>query len=709
MELTNNKEMEQARRIVELTHQNLFLTGRAGTGKTTFLRHLVERSAKRTVVVAPTGVAAINAGGSTIHSFFQLPPGLFLPGYQRENKRFSINKRKIQLFRNIDLLVIDEISMVSADLLDEIDSVLRRYRYQQQEPFGGVQLLLIGDLQQLAPVVRDDEWQMMRPYYETPYFFSSNALRRAGFTTIELKTVYRQQEEEFLALLNAIRENHVTPDVIQRLNARCLPHFDPPQHEGYVRLVTHNRQAHAINEARMEALDTQPFTFRADIEGNYPETMFPTDAELVLKKGAQVMFIKNDPQRRYYNGSLAEVVEVSDRSLKVRLLDSPDDDSISVEPATWENMRYVLDEATKKIDEVTEGEFRQFPLRPAWAITIHKSQGLTFDRAIIDVHGAFASGQTYVALSRCRTLEGLVLSSPISPTAVIHDVSVDTFLKNNTRLLSQDELTTMEHDYYVSLEDELFDFMPLRAAWEDMVRMLHDHYITIYPALTELYGKKSAELMQKVVGVGARFRKQYEPMTRLAPQPDADDTLQQRLKDGARYFADALEPFLLTLHHTDMTHDSAAVEEKAEQTVNAARHLFHVRILLLRYVADHGLPLAEYQPQRARIMSGDDSTPVVEKKKKEKKKKEEVREEETQQQDIMNPRLFDALRAWRTAQAQEQEVPAYVVMHQRTLIGIANAQPATPQDLKRIKGIGKATIEKYGDDILRIVAEKKEE
>lgn len=709
MEHSENKEMEQARRIVELTGQNLFLTGRAGTGKTTFLRHLVERSAKRTVVVAPTGVAAINAGGSTIHSFFQLPPGLFLPGYQRESKRFSINKRKIQLFRNIDLLVIDEISMVSADLLDEIDSVLRRYRHQQLLPFGGVQLLLIGDLQQLAPVVRDEDWQLMRPYYDTPYFFSSNALRRAGFTTIELKTVYRQHEEAFLSLLNAIRENRVTQDVLQRLNQRCLPHFDPPEHEGYVRLVTHNRQAHAINEARMEALETEPFIFHAHIEGNYPEALYPTDAALVLKKGAQVMFVKNDPQHRYYNGSLAEVVEVSDRLLKVRLLDRGDtDDDICVEPATWENTRYVLNEETKKIEEKVEGEFRQFPLRPAWAITIHKSQGLTFDRAIIDVHGAFASGQTYVALSRCRTLEGLVLSSPISLNAVIHDVSVDSFLKSNTRLLTAQELATMEHDYFISLEDELFDFMPLIAAWDDMRRLLHEHFATLFPAITRYYDEQRGALMQKVAGVGARFRNQYEPMTRSAAHPDADAALQQRLKDGARYFAEALKPFRQTLLNTDIEHDSAAVEEKWLQAMTHLGHLFYVRLALLGHVAENGLTLKDYQPHRARIMNGEDDGSADDKKKtKEKKEKKEREQAEKPQQDILHPELFAALRAWRTKKAQELEVPAYAVLQQRALIGVANMRPTTPQALKAVKGIGQTTIEKYGEEILGIVIESR--
>ncbi len=318
--MEQNEELQMAWDIVERTGANLFLTGKAGTGKTTFLRQLHDRSKKRMVVLAPTGIAAINAGGVTIHSFFQLPLSPYLPGSTfsgKEQQRYALRKNKIDIIKTIDLIVIDEISMVRADLLDAVDSVMRRYR-NRHRPFGGAQLLMIGDQQQLAHVVKDDDWQLLSSVYASPYFFSSKALQEAKYQTIELKKVYRQQDKEFIALLNQIRENKATADTLCKLNEHYKPNFRPDKRSNYIRLTTHNQPANKINEQELEALPGKAHTFKAAIKGDFPETLYPADEMLTLKQGAQVMFIKNDPDHRFYNGMIGEVVFIDDSEILVR-------------------------------------------------------------------------------------------------------------------------------------------------------------------------------------------------------------------------------------------------------------------------------------------------------------------------------------------------------------------------------------------------------
>ena len=398
--MESNPELELAWQLVEYTGVNVFLTGKAGSGKTTFLRSLRERSTKRMVVLAPTGVAAMNAGGVTIHSFFQLPFAPFVPeshfgGEAKYQYRFG--KEKVNILRSLDLLVIDEISMVRADLLDSVDDVLRRYR-DRHKPFGGVQLLMIGDLQQLSPVVKEQDQQLLSPYYDHFYFFGSHALAQAGYVTVELTKVYRQSNAEFLNLLNCIRDNRVDASVLNRLNRRCLPDFAAEQPRGYIYLTTHNQKANDLNTVRLEQLAGEPQVFRAEMEGDFPVYMYPTEEELVLKVGAQVMFVKNDisGQHRYYNGMLGRIISLS--AIGPVEVETEDGQQIALDREEWTNCKYSLDPETKEITETTLGTFKQYPLRLAWAITIHKSQGLTFDKAIIDVRQAFAPGQAYVAL-----------------------------------------------------------------------------------------------------------------------------------------------------------------------------------------------------------------------------------------------------------------------------------------------------------------------
>ena len=430
MTVRGNFELDVARFIVEKTDMSLFLTGKAGTGKTTFLREVVRYTKKKCIVLAPTGIAAVNAGAMTIHSFFQFGLGPFVQGVIEPKSDFRINKSKLELIRHLQLLIIDEVSMVRADLMDHIDVELRRIR-RNSKPFGGVQLLMIGDLQQLPPIAHGGEDELLRQYYKTLYFFSSAALKSMKYSCIELKNVYRQTDRHFIDILNHARSCTLTSQDISDLNARYIPGFSPKPEDGYIRLMTHNRQVDYINETELEKLDSKPYTFVAAVTGTFPEESYPTADSLTLKKGAQVMFIKNDPERRFINGTLGEVKSIDKNSIAVRLAESGT--VIDVEPMEWQNIRYQFDEESKEISSKQIGRFKQYPLKAAWAITVHKSQGLTFDKAIIDVHAAFSPGQAYVALSRCRTLDGLVLSSPVSASVFMRDNAVDAYMNYISR------------------------------------------------------------------------------------------------------------------------------------------------------------------------------------------------------------------------------------------------------------------------------------
>lgn len=441
-----NFEVELARFIVEKTRRSLFLTGKAGTGKTTFLRDITRHTKKKHIVLAPTGVAAVNAGAMTIHSFFQFGLGAYVPGVVAPQTGYHIRQAKLDLIRNLDLIIIDEISMVRADLLDHIDAELRRIR-RSYLPFGGVQLLMIGDLQQLPPIAHGEEEMILRQHYKSLYFFDCKALQNLEYSCIELKNVYRQNDSHFVDILNRARIGRLTPEDIDELNTRYQPRFMPRPEDNYIRLVTHNRMVQNVNEGEMTKLDGDEYAFDAKVTGTFPPESFPTAERLVLKKGAQVMFIKNDPDKRFINGTLGEVCYLWKDKIKVRIADTGV--TIDVEPMEWENIRYQLEETDKTVKSTTIGKFKQYPVRPAWAITIHKSQGLTFDRAIIDARAAFSPGQAYVALSRCRSLEGIVLSSPLRASAFMTDTTIDDFLQSrlaDTRALAS-EVSFVPFDY----------------------------------------------------------------------------------------------------------------------------------------------------------------------------------------------------------------------------------------------------------------------
>ncbi len=535
-----NKELRNAWEFAEHAGISIFLTGKAGTGKTTFLKALKEHSSKRIIVVAPTGVAAINAGGVTIHSFFQLPLSPYVPGTTFKD-RYDFGKEKRRIIRTLDMLVIDEISMVRSDLLDAIDNVLRRYR-DPTLPFGGVQLLMIGDLHQLTPVVTPRDGELLRPYYDTPYFFGSHALQQTSYVTIQLTHVYRQQDQAFIDILNHVRDGVPTAEDLARLNARCKPMFIPKAEEGYIRLTTHNRMADSYNDNELHKLSGKRYVFKAEIEKEFPESSYPADVNLELKQGAQVMFIKNDPSpsHLYYNGRIGHVVGFEDGKVVVKC--PGDDYTISVEPAEWENTRYAINEETKVIEPQVLGVFRQYPLRLAWAITIHKSQGLTFEHAIIDASASFASGQVYVALSRCKSLEGLVLASQIKPRNIIGDARVNDYIarQQSEAEKSIEALPALKEEYYRTQLYDLFNFMTLFAAEQQLHRLLLE-YFRQFPKLTNYHGTVIDQLKQKVIDVALRWRTVIQQTSAEGLHAPA---FLERVKRSAAYFVTGLEEML---------------------------------------------------------------------------------------------------------------------------------------------------------------------
>lgn len=700
----DNDDFRVAARLMEYTSCNLFLTGAAGTGKTTFLHRLRAGSDKRIVVAAPTGIAAVNAGGVTLHSLFQLEFGPFMPGLRRASSGHRYSKEKLRLIRSIDILVIDEISMVRADLLDAVDDVLRRLR-DARRPFGGVQLLLIGDLQQLPPVVKDDEWVLLQNHYDTPYFFSSHALNRTEYCTIELTKVYRQSDPRFLHLLHCIRSGHVSQEIIEALNARYIPRFAPADGLHRVRLTTHNAIADSINASEMARLEGQSRIYKATVEGKFPENVLPADRELILKPGAQVIFIRNDAsgEKRYYNGMLGTVTALREKSVLV--LPEGEEFPIEVVAGSWENRRYEIDEQTQNVKEYVDGVFIQLPLRAAWAITIHKSQGLTFDRAIIDVAGAFASGQTYVALSRCRTLEGLVLSAPLRPESVITDPRVNRFIATTAARRPDDSrIKVMEDRYFLSLLDDLFDFAPLAAAYEDYRRTVDMAFHTLYPSVVRKYDETDVVVDEKITKVARVFRNQY---VALASDPDASASgsrLQMRVKAAAAYFLDCLDELHAVYRDTPAEHDNKEIRKRLKNHSAAFGEALRRKLLLLGAAKDNCFTVAGYLRSRSRSFADADSA------KKERKTKDTALrgarlKDASVVSEIQDSTLFAALKAWRLEESRRLGVPAFRILSTKALLNIANERPRTASDMLDIKYVGPATVHAYGDRILDIIRE----
>jgi hypothetical protein len=697
-----NPELQLADEFVRDTGCNIYLTGKAGTGKTTFLHNIKKKSPKRMIVTAPTGVASINAGGVTLHSFFQMPFGPFVPGSET-TARHKFNKEKVNIIKSLDLLVIDEISMVRSDLLDGIDAVLRRYR-RSNLPFGGVQLLLIGDLHQLSPVVKDADWRILGQYYDSPYFFSSNALRQTELIAIELQHIYRQDDGHFIKLLNRVRDNKLDQATLAGLNVRHIKGFADADHEGegYITLCTHNSNADAINATRLQKLTQTTHRFDAEIDGEFPEHSFPTAVTLEVKPQAQVMFVRNDssPEKRFFNGKIGKITRISGEKIWIKC---PDDfDEIMVEPATWENIEYSLDQETLEITENKIGAFVQYPLKLAWAITIHKSQGLTFDRAIIDAQAAFAHGQVYVALSRCRTLEGLVLSSPLSPRAIRTDSAVLRFIEQaGVNVPTAEKLALAKIRYQQQLLFECFDFKELQVLFSRLLSIVDRN-----PELIRILGAGDLhELRQKTVNeictVGANFGRQLHGLFTENVLPADDPAILERTQKASNYFQEKFETGIgQYVALLQIETDNKEIRKKAKNICKRLQEETAVKQAAVKCCST-GFSSSEY----LRAISSAEIEAAPKKVRGERQTKSATTYSEA---DIEHPELFEILREWRSATAKENGVPHYQVLHQKTLIQIVVNLPNSLKSLMTIKGIGKKLAERYGQELVAMVSDYRE-
>ena len=684
--MTSNNELNLAYNFVRFTDKSLFLTGKAGTGKTTFLKKVVNEVNKRAVVVAPTGVAAINAGGVTIHSFFQMPFGPIIPGqnFHDKEKAHKVTKKKIDMIRALDLVIIDEISMVRADLLDGIDQVLQKYR-RNKKPFGGVQMLMIGDLQQLAPVARPEEWSMLQQYYDTPYFFSAQSFHRSEAISIALTQVFRQTDHYFLSILEEIRNNTITTNTLNQINERFDSSFSEGENEGYITLTTHNASANSINMRRLEKIRKAEYTFTAKITGKFPEQNFPTEENLILKEGAQVMFVKNDPSpdKQFYNGKIGIISRIEDDIVYVNC--EGDASEISCERLEWENKRYDIDERSAEMTEQVIGTFSQFPLRLAWAITIHKSQGLTFDKVIIDAEMAFAHGQTYVALSRCSTLEGIVLSSRIDKHAIICDRPVAEFTKNielnpPTRAM----LEASKRAYQLDILIELFDFNPLEKAFFYTKRFIRNAPAQISGDLYEAIEKIENSAIKQIVSVGLKFSAELKSRIQGETDAEQDPLILERLKKSAGYFTELLEKEI----------------EKPFEDATWATDNTTVKTQMRNRVAEISSIIICKKAELDSLKSGFSIQKMLDARAKSLFDKQNVKKKQEKDLKTENPELYRTLVKWRSQKAKELDVPLYFVASNKLLVIITNELPVEKHHLLSLPGLGKTRVEKFGVEII---------
>ena len=698
-EIVKDERFRLAERYVEETAVSVFLTGKAGTGKTTFLRHIAEHTAKRFVVLAPTGVAAINACGSTIHSFFSLPLCPYLPDvpelrteYAMPDSYRHLRKEKIRIIRTLDLLIIDEVSMVRADLLDAVDMTLRRYR-RSEAPFGGVQLLLIGDAGQLSPVVTEAERPFLAKVYPSPYFFHSQALQRLPYVTIELETIYRQSDRDFIDILNGIRDNRITESQLRLLNTRVMP--VPGEAGDWIRLTTHNRQADDVNATRMAALPSETWTFNARIEGDYPESLYPADPFLTLKEGAQVMFIRNDPDGAFYNGKIGWVRDIDEDQI---LITDTEGTEVTTGRMTWENLQYGLDDTSGEISQTVMGSFSQFPLRPAWAITIHKSQGLTFDHVIIDAARSFAFGQVYVALSRCRSLEGIILTSPIDRDQLFNDTTVAAYHASFPSEQSvRTALPACRQQYLLQQMQACFNFETLRRLLFTLRKRWREQLEDLYP--TQLGSLDT--MAHQVLGmeeVATKFR------TQLARIHGDETKVTQRLRQAAGYFKPQMEGLALRpLLSVEI--DNKAIRKQVDNVAQELIPQWDMHCQTLTEIDENGFSADRCHQIRVETLLGEQRRKRTSKAKATKPETPKVETRDIYS-DNRHPELVEALSAWRRERARAEQVPAYYILHQRVLLTIADMAPASEKELLSVPGFGPGLFARYGEDLLKLIAAK---
>ena len=703
-----NPLLQLAYDFVNFTQQSVFLTGKAGTGKTTFLQQLRHQCPKQHAVLAPTGVAAINAGGSTIHSFFQLPFTPFLPsqnaaastdeatGTQGLISRLRYNREKRELLRSLDLLIIDEISMVRCDILDAIDSILRHFR-ENPAPFGGVQMLFIGDMYQLPPVIQEQEWQLLQPYYKGPFFFNSLVVQQQPPVYIELQTIYRQSDERFIQLLNEVRNNQLTKAGYALLNSRYQPNFKAPAKEHYITLNTHNRQADAINEKELQELSGKLWEYKATIEGDFNEKNYPADENLRLKIGAQVMFLKNDAaSKKYFNGKIGVVSYLGEDEISVTC--PGDERPLTVKPDIWRNVQYTLNRQLNQVEEKEIGSFIQFPLRLAWAVTIHKSQGLTFEKAIIDAASSFSAGQVYVALSRCKSLEGLILRTQIPQTAVRVDDRVQQF-SSKAPLASGLAAAFAESRYQFEqhLLAKAFDPQPLQKGIKALQKVLAQ-YTGGFGAEADGWLEQLAIATTAVETTAQKFQQQLQGHFTQPPFLLGQDAwLNGRIQAAAPWFTAQLNAI-----HSQITEHPAVSdsEEQAAEFEQALAKAFTATQQWRQYLeaCSQGFDTVKLLRANSKISIAEITGQAY---------------VGTKRKNALppspHPALLDALRKKRDDICRQDGKPVYIVASSQTLNEAALYLPRTPEELMQIKGFGAQKVAQYGEAFLTIINDYCEE
>ena len=682
-----------AKDIILNTDTTLFVTGRAGTGKTTLLRYVAESSQKNTVVVAPTGIAAINAGGVTIHSFFKLPFAPFIPSVIEAKKLIAGQKMRAEfrsVIRSVDMIIIDEVSMLRADILDAIDVVLRHYR-NSKFPFGGVQMVFFGDMYQLPPVCVNDEWFILKDYYSTPYFFSAKVFEKQEIVCLELDKIFRQKDEDFVEILNQVRNNNISKENFNRLNDRYNPDFDLENNPDFVVLTTHNAVSDDINESRLIDIDSKTFIFDAAIKGDFPEYLYPVEQQIVLKKGARVMFTANDhinPERLYYNGKMGTVVELEDNNVYVTC--DGEDDPILVNYETWENNTFSYNRKENSVDVKTIGTFTQLPLRLAWAITIHKSQGLTFQKVAIDAANSFTSGQVYVALSRCTSLDGIVLLSPINSNSIMVDSRIQRFSKNNfNEDLLPDFVNRKKRDTLCNMLIKLFSFNLLEVAVLDL-----KGYVTEFRADFSDYTPEMVEnilsIVQDLSDVGTRFAVQLRKIT------NANDfsLLNSRVNDAKKYFLQRLETLEKAMDITNVSTKKKERANKFSKFLNEVNKNLQETLFFLKNL-DDDISVEQFYMLRHEFVVEKVNYNIYE------EEKEDANEQTVDSELIAV--IYSKLMAWRNNLAKELDIPSYLIFKKDTIMEMAQKMPDTKDKLLKINGVGKVKAGKYGQECIDII------
>jgi hypothetical protein len=673
------------------TNRSIFLTGKAGTGKTTFLHKLKKETKKQMAVVAPTGVAAINAGGTTMHSFFQLPFTPYLP--TAEGRKNLIEKMKMQgsrrkVLQELELLVIDEISMVRADVLDSVDTILRHVRYRNNEPFGGVQVIFIGDMFQLSPVASDDEWRMLSQYYSSPYFFHSHVIQQQQPVYIELDKIFRQTNGDFIRVLNEVRNNCLSESGLKLLQSRYNPSFVPPSDDTYITLTTHNYKADQINAEEIAKIKGKIYTFDAEIKGEYPEKSYPTEKTLELKIGAKVMFLKNDTEtpRRFFNGKIGVVDSIDEDVITIKC--PGDFEAIELTKAVWENIRYSTNPTTKQIEEDELGKFIQYPLRLAWAITIHKSQGLTFDKAVIDAGAAFAPGQVYVALSRCRSLEGMVLLSKINPATIQNDRQIVEHEQNKLPVeeleIQLDESRNLYRNFILF---QLYDFKNLVGQSTRLLKEVTEVQSS-FNEETVPFLNNIVQQSQNLQEVAEKFQGQL--LRILQERPVVEEYLQERLDAAGAFFNEKALLLIETLRQSPATSDSRANATEYNDALKMIFSNITQKNFLMKGLKHH-FSVEDYFALKNSFTVPEFTVNAY------------AKTNSKQQLTTRQPELYRRLLHLRNQICEPRDLPIYLVAGSATLNEMSDFLPQNDRDLLQISGFGPAKVEKYGKLFLDII------